>query len=527
MLLVVSILSASCIFDGERCFIVADELQEIIFTVSLEGQRTRATWDDYYTSEDGLPFDFRINPEGLRVVVMKDGEHLGQVSDISYWPINEEHTEFKFIGRMPVEFVEHINNFEIENLAYKFMVFANTGDDVSGMDDITYNYAQLDTTSESSAIPMWGVKEVDVKPLLDGYSLDLGTISLLRAAAKVQVKLNEGLKDRNVTIKSAVLKYYNQTGYVLPSGWEQVSNTDDLNQDNCIRVYRHAAVNMPLVKDAKSGDYYIYIAEYDNINYPGERNKISLEFTVGDEDKYFEDAISFCQYHDGEPLDNSHYNIVRNHIYEFEIMSIAGSNLVLDYHVANWATEDWDGNGAEYKEHDLSYPTYHNPVVPREFFTSYAQEQISYAITKEPTMYYGGKDNLEAGCFECYFQILAPDLVEWKPVFMGSKENYRIRVYRVGANMQPVSASPIFDTAVSGLQYNLGVCDDGEWFRIVVFPLSDDGADTTSIEFGISYYQEWTDQYINLYVNGEYNNIRWPNSGDNPKIISIRHISAN
>ena len=208
-------------------------------------------------------------------------------------------------------------------------------------------------------------------------------------------------------------------------------------------------------------------------------------------------------------------------------MNIAGSNLVLDYHVADWATEDWDGNGAEYEEHDLSYPTYHNPVVPYEFFKIPAEQQANYTITKSPTMYYGGKDNLEAGCFECYFQILAPDLVEWKPVFMGSKENYRIRVYRVGANMQPTTNTPLFDTGVSGLQYNLGVCGNGEWFRIVVFPLSDDGANTTSIEFGISYYQAWTDQYINLYVNGEYNNIRWPNSGENPKIISISHISAN
>ena len=527
MLLLVGILSASCIFDGERCLVATDELQEIIFTVSLEGQRTRATWEDDYTSEEGLPFDFRINPEGLSVAVMKGGEHLGEVSDIYYWPINEEHTEFQFVGKMPIGFAEHINSYGIQDPTYRFMVYANTDSASGSVEDMTYSHTQLDAQMEGSAIPMWGVKEVDVTLLLDGHSLDLGTISLLRAAAKVEVKLCDRLKDRGVTIKSATLKYYNQTGYMLPSGWSEVSNTEELNQDKCIRVYRHAAVNMPLIIDEDRQSCYAYVAEYDNINYPGERNKISVEFNVGGEDRYFEDAISFCQYRDGAPVDNSHYSIVRNHIYEFEIMNIAGSNLVLDYHVADWATEDWDGNGTEYEEHDLSYPTYHNPVVPYEFFKIPAEQQANYTITKSPTMYYGGKDNLEAGCFECYFQILAPDLVEWKPVFMGSKENYRIRVYRVGANMQPTTNTPLFDTGVSGLQYNLGVCGNGEWFRIVVFPLSDDGANTTSIEFGISYYQAWTDQYINLYVNGEYNNIRWPNSGENPKIISISHISAN
>ena len=33
----------------------------------------------------------------------------------------------------------------------------------------------------------------------------------------------------------------------------------------------------------------------------------------------------------------------------------------------------------------------------------------------------------------------------------------------------------------------------------------------------------WT-VWWSVYVNGEYGNIRWPQSGDNPKIISIKHI---
>ena len=45
------------------------------------------------------------------------------------------------------------------------------------------------------------------------------------------------------------------------------------------------------------------------------------------------------------------------------------------------------------------------------------------------------------------------------------------------------------------------------------------------IDFIISYYQEWTNQYIHLYINGEYERIRWPNSGNNPKIIEIKHVS--
>lgn len=526
LLLVMSIMAASCIFDADRCVISTDKQYGVMFTVSLSGQQTRASWEEEYPSEVGVPFDFRIMPDNLRMVVLtEEGERLGVISDLDYWPINESHTEFQFMGKMPREVLEHINasgNAE----RYRFMVLANCSDNLSGEEYITYNYAQLDPTIEESSIPMWGVKMVDVSPLYNSGSLDIGDISLLRAAAKVEVKLCDELKERGTTINHATLKYYNQTGYLLPNGWSQVSDTRRLDQENCCRVYRHAAVNLPFIEDEETGDYYLYVTEYDNINYAGERNKISLEFNVAGEDKYFEDAISFCQYRNGAPEEGSHYNIVRNHIYEFEVLSIAGSSLVLDYTVADWTTESWDDKGSEFEEHDLSYPTYHNPVVPYDFLSLNAIKQANYVISQEPTMYYGGQNNLEAGGFHCYFQILAPETVEWKPVFMGSKENYQIRVYHVGKNLEQTTSTPIFDTGVTGLQSNLSTCGAGEWYHIVVFPLSDDGANTTDIEFGISYYQAWTDQYINLYVNGEYNNIRWPNSGNNPKIINIKHKSA-
>lgn len=519
-----SILSASCIFDAERCFISDDKQYGVMFTVSLSGQHTRASWGEEYDSEVGVPFDYRIKPNDLRMVVLTEaGERVGVINNLDYWPINESHTEFQFMGQLPSEVMKHIKENGQEGLNYRFMVLVNCSDNLSGEEYITYSQAQLDPTAETSSIPMWGVKEVGISPLYSGGNLDIGDISLLRAAAKVEVKLCNELKKQGTTINSATLKYYNQTGYVLPSGWSQADNTQSLDQENCFRIYRHAALNMPFIEE--TGDYYVYVTEYDNINYSGERNKISLEFTVGGEKKYFEDAISFCQYNNGAPMEDSHYNIVRNHIYEFEVLSIAGSSLVLDYTVADWTTENW-GDGKEYEEHDLSYPTYHNPVVPYDFLSRNGTEQTNYVIKDKPTMHYTADNlNLEAGGFHCYFQIVAPSTVEWKPTIMGSKENYQIRVYHVDKSLSQAKEA-IFDSADKDKQGNIGACNAGEWFHIVVFPLSDDGADKTTIEFGISYYQHWTDQYINLYVNGEYNNIRWPNSGNNPKLINIQHTSA-
>lgn len=521
MLLLAGILAASCIFDAAECVMSADEPHTVTFTVALNQQRTKATWGEEYPSEAGVPFDFRLVPEDLRVVVYaQNGERVGVIQNLDYWPLNEAHTEFQFMGQMPSEFVEYYNQHN-ESPNYRFMVLANCGDNLSGIEYITYSQAQLDPASENAAIPMWGVKEADVSPLLQDNNLNIGDIWLLRAAAKIEVMLSDALKNEGRTvINSATLKYYNQTGYSLPSGWSQATDTKTLDQENCFRVYRHAAVNLPFIKDEETGNYFVYVTEYDNINYSGERNKISLEFTIDGEVKVFEDAISFCNYSDGKPQEGSDYNIVRNHIYEFEILNIAGDNIVLEYEVADWVAEDW-GTGLDWEEHVLEYPTYHNPVVPVSYFSSNPE---TYVITENPVMSYSGNQNdLEAKAFECFFQISAPSKVKWKPGITGTLENYRVRVYQQATSVSDDEL--VYDSSDEKKKQDLGACKSNEWYRIVVFPLSDDGAGESVIDFIISYHQEWTDQYIHLYINGEYDNIRWPESGDNPKIIKIKHVA--
>ena len=129
--------------------------------------------------------------------------------------------------------------------------------------------------------------------------------------------------------------------------------------------------------------------------------------THGGEEKIFDDAISFVEYSNGKVKEGSDYNIVRNHIYRFLIRSIAGDNLKLEYHVADWDAEDW-GTGKDYEEHNISYPTYVNPIVPAEYLTLTPDKQNDYVIKSEPTMYYGGQNNLEAGAFVGYFRIVQP-----------------------------------------------------------------------------------------------------------------------
>ena len=61
-LLFVGILSASCIFDPEPIVMPTNEVRSVMFTVSLEGGKTRAMWEEEYPAESGVAFDYRINP---------------------------------------------------------------------------------------------------------------------------------------------------------------------------------------------------------------------------------------------------------------------------------------------------------------------------------------------------------------------------------------------------------------------------------------------------------------------------------
>ena len=130
-------------------------------------------------------------------------------------------------------------------------------------------------------------------------------------------------------------------------------------------------------------------------------------------------------------------------------------------------------------------------------------------------MYYNSA-NPKAGAFECYFQITAPKGVQWKPNMMGSKENYIIQVYNANNVL-------VFDSDEKNV--NINECASNEWYKILVYPKNDSGVGTAEVDFGIVYWQSWSSSYINLYINGEYNNIKWPDSGDNPKLISIKHIA--
>ena len=497
--------------------------RNIAFTISIDGgyTGTKAKWSEDYTSADDNSFERKIMQGDLRVAVYTETDtRLGYIENLSYWPADDDHSIFHAVGRLPEAVIEDIE--KGLSTSYKFMVLANCPE--GNEEELTYPYNMLDV--DDGAIPMWGVMKADLSPLRTEAIHEIGDIYLLRAAAKVKVKLTEELKSQ-ATLNAVYLNYFNQSGYCLPTGWNTCDKTQDIDQEECIRLYRQAAVKLDFQKDS-NGDFFVYLPEYDNINYPEEKAKITVDVTMNDRQKIFVDAISFNDYESGVPKIETDYNIVRNHKYEFTITSVASGGLLVNYTVADWTSEIWGkdefGNDIYYEEHDITYPTYHNPVVPSDFFT-YHDDPESYNITRSPVMHFNSAMP-ESGAFCAYFQITGPTGVEWMPTINANMEQYGIRIYKTDINKINAlnEGLKVYDSDDNTLPDVLNECLNNEWYKILIFPETD-GNIGNIIDFGIVYNQKWTGSHMYLYINGEYDNIRWPDSGNNPKFLQIKHVA--
>ena len=171
---------------------------EISFTIALDdiNSCSRASWEDSDSeldSEIGTVNDNQIDlssENGLQVLVYTlDGTTLlGEVTDKEVYKISTN--VYKFYGKLSIQ------NLSSETLQCRLMVFANC---INGTETFNYNVHY---------IPMWGVKETTLK-LAKGELTDISEpIYLLRAMAKVEVKLGLSIVE-SFDITSVMVNKYN------------------------------------------------------------------------------------------------------------------------------------------------------------------------------------------------------------------------------------------------------------------------------------------------------------------------------
>lgn len=178
-----------------------------------------------------------------------------------------------------------------------------------------------------SAIPMWGVKTVKLSELRveEGQTSDV-VIYVLRAMAKVEVKLGEGPLSEGYTLSSMTMHNVNSSGYVLPKDAVNVQLTEALELDNCLKTTSSRTDTYSVVRgDGEDGSSLtMYVPEYDNLTVEESLTaKLKLQMKKGESVSYTPSTyIHFDVYgDDGKPTGNP-YDIKRNHKYLFVINSI-------------------------------------------------------------------------------------------------------------------------------------------------------------------------------------------------------------
>lgn len=203
------------------------------------------------------------------------------------------------------------------------------------------SYAEFEFSQEKTVlsagnlIPMYGVKEFEsgVPDFKDGKeTAELGTVRLLRAFAKVDVKINFVDFAETPAVTSVSLTHSNSKGYKAPAN---VTKEDQYVTGSWLTDY--TPVNIPvdatdiepaLTYDANTGSYIAYVPEYRNVNdlkAPlDNRSRIRVCFTIGNTEaggRAVEKEFDF-RYSDNPPTGataGQHFDIARNNWYKFSI----------------------------------------------------------------------------------------------------------------------------------------------------------------------------------------------------------------
>ena len=337
------LLSCSIMDDGPDALSLPDgSTAQVAFTLKLDKAQpaTRATWGDDYDSQTGEGYENRIDQ--LQVVLYSE--------DNTAYPLHNlwQETSSTQGGEDTYTFVGSIDTNDAGSPqagTYKIMVFANCGEmsdyTFDGIDELHFNYRYDDAThTPTTAIPMWGVTtaELTLKPG-ERQTLDNG-IDLLRAVAKVEVKLQNNADTQGFSLTDVTISTANQQGYCLPAGYANVQNTKGLDREEGSPTSFHpiqssaTARNLAFTNnDNGNGTYTLYLPEYDN----GTGNTpATLSVTVADEDNQPETyTLEFKNYTNGQPTGDA-YNIVRNHLYRYTITKIDNGQLTVNYQVLPW-----------------------------------------------------------------------------------------------------------------------------------------------------------------------------------------------
>lgn len=297
----------------------------VAFTLTVaDAATTRALnegWGDYSPGQDGILNENSINTNDV-VIAIYDGEgnKVDDVEDLRVTKISDTSgttgTTYAITG------VWKNAKPNVEK-AKRVMVMANCNTSAwSDPSKLTYDLLP----GERKYIPMWGVVAIPATLTL-GKQNQLPNIQMLRAMAKVSVKLRKDMTDYGYAIGSMTVNNYNTQGYCVPKTFNEVNNTSEVRFAKSLNVSNSHADNIALSTTAP-----LYLPEYDNSGTNPTTITVNLKRNGTLEGTY---TLEFRNYDtDGKPS-GTPYPIQRNHYYEYWIYKETGK-IIVTLHVRKW-----------------------------------------------------------------------------------------------------------------------------------------------------------------------------------------------
>lgn len=465
------------------------------------GEDDDPDWNGVGTEDIGGSFENRINATNIIVFAYSaNGDFIAQLPVLK---MDRAMSTISFLCAFKEAFYKFNNEFKI-------VVLANC---VTPQYGITYNGLVPNLNSliylrpsdpTTGYIPMWGVKKHTLAKDASGAvksNQDLGTISMLRAMAKIGVSLSDELQKDGFRIKknSLTLNYARYTGYSLPKLWNMpdVYETMDLYHKKSFNPATGAIIkNINTYGYDDNGGYYIYVPETKN-NDPEfvkstdeDPADLSLALSIEKEvngqvvktyDFAYANGIKFRNYVSGFPEGDA-FDILRNHHYDYVITDLK-TGLELNLTVADWEDEPvWDL--------DFSAP------VHSKLMTAPAEDAA--VPTEVPTVRYDNSDaSGEAGAFVGYFKMESPKGMTWRPTLANaSSADYEVRIYKTNGVDDDYSILVTEDAVETEKDY---------FYKIVVVAKNPNNIGNV-IKLGITYTADW---------NPEANPLLIINKGDN------------
>ncbi len=322
-------------------------------TLSFTLAATRSTLEDGY--EDATSAENRIKSYKIFFFDSTDNTYIATFEPDKF--TTTDNVLYSVSGTLSETFVDSLST--VYNKSFKIVAIGNwetypeESDFTQGTTtienlckgEVGSANAQFDCLKITSAeelsnisIPVYGVHTYSDVSFIQGQTTVLkDTISVLKAMAKVEV-VDSTIPTRNYyypTIKSARIIYYNAKGYCAPTGVYSEENLDENGYSTALNLIGGAndtqiagKDTLDMFYDEVNNKWVAYVPEYSNTGGVVKCHVEVMAQCVDEEnDSYdYTEYLSnpyrmyFCEYNEnGYTVSNSDYDLMRNHLYRFDV----------------------------------------------------------------------------------------------------------------------------------------------------------------------------------------------------------------